>query len=188
MVALGMAFHFLIRLSTFMPPARTRSIAAGQPFWAKYFPLGIVVLAALMVVSRGMTPSVRDDRMNLYGFGQIPVQAGGRVQPLDSLARNSLAVISGKQEFVDTTNKDKVYPAIDWLLTFWADPAKADKYRIFRVDHPQVLALLELRQRPGSYRYSMAELEPGIAKLERQADVAGRKQKEKRDHYDVEGP
>src|SRR5205085_503710 len=104
-----------------------------------------------MFFGRGMIPSVSDERKNLYGFGQIPVQHGGRIQPIDSLARTSLLVISGKQEFVDATNGDKVYKATDWLLTLWANPDRADKFRIFRIEHPQILSLLGLPQRPGSY-------------------------------------
>jgi ABC-type transport system involved in cytochrome c biogenesis permease subunit len=41
-----------------------------------------------------------------------------------------------------------------------------------------------LPQRPGSYRYSWAELSPGRGKLELQAEVAEKKEKEKRDTYD----
>src|SRR5205823_2993259 len=104
----------------------------------------------------------------------------GRIQPLDSLARNDLMVISGKQEFVDTTDGDKTYPAIDWLLTVWAKPDTASKYRIFRIEHPQLLGLLELPQRPGSYRYSDAELEPRKQVLRSKASEAARKEKDDR--------
>jgi ABC-type transport system involved in cytochrome c biogenesis permease subunit len=152
----------------------------------KYLPIGIVVLSALMLVGRASVPSGSDTRRDLYSFGAIPVQHGGRVQPLDSVARNSLVVISGKQEFEDPTDNDRVYKATDWLLILWAKPEQANKFRVFRADHPQVLSLLGLTQRPGSYRYSMNELEEkgGIEKLESQSLVAGRKTKEQRDHYD----
>jgi len=184
MVALGMAFHFLLRLTTFLPKRVARVRPAGRPVdrFERYFPLAVVALTAFYLVGKAMPPSAGADRFDLYGFGQVPVQNGGRVQPLDSVARNNLMVISGKSEYEDSAGR--VYPATEWLLCLWADPEKADKFKIFRADHPQLLSLMGLPQRPGSYRYSWAELMPGRGKLEVQAEVAERKDKEKRDSYD----
>ncbi|MBO0699785.1 MAG: cytochrome c biogenesis protein CcsA, partial [Zavarzinella sp.] len=152
----------------------------------KYFPLGVVALAAVMLLGRMSTPSGSDTRRDIYAFGRIPVQNGGRIQPLDSVARNSLVVISGKQEFEDPTDDNRVYKASEWLLILWSKPDQARKFRVFRADHPEVLALLGLPQRPGSYRYSMEELEKGgLDKLERQAGIASEKPKEKQDHFDL---
>jgi ABC-type transport system involved in cytochrome c biogenesis permease subunit len=154
----------------------------------KYFPLGIVVLAAVMLLGRASVPSAKDTRPDLYGFGAIPVQHGGRVQPMDTLARNSLLVISGKTE---VEGADKTYTATEWLLTLWGKPATAQKLRVVRIDHPQVLSLMDLPGRPGFYRYSMAELEDRdrekgvMRKLDNQRDVAARKAKEQRDSYDM---
>jgi ABC-type transport system involved in cytochrome c biogenesis permease subunit len=188
MVALGMAFHFLVRLIGFLPKTAASKAAATADAPAnrfeRYFPLGIAALAGLMLVGKLMTPSAKLGKFDFYGFGQIPVQHNGRVQPLDSVARNTLMVISGKQEVVDESNHDRVYPAIEWLLHVWGKPDDADKFKIFRADHPQLLSLMELPQRPGFYRYSWDELMPGRDKLEQQADLARRKDKEKRDVYD----
>src|SRR5262249_46716041 len=133
LVALGMLVHFLIRLVTFLqarrklaavvvnkPDTESSTSAEEKPRSTlqkleRFFPFAIVALFALMLLGRSMTPSVRDDRMNLYGFGRIPVQHGGRIQPLDSVARNLLVVISGKQE-LDDAAKGRVYSAIEWLL------------------------------------------------------------------------
>jgi hypothetical protein len=87
----------------------------------KYFPHLVVALAGLMLVARAMPPRAKEGRKDLYAFGSIPVQHGGRTQPLDSLARNSLVVISGKQEYEDPRT-GKTTPAIDWLLTVGARP------------------------------------------------------------------
>src|SRR5262249_28070713 len=169
MVALGMMIHFLIRLTTFQRSRRKlasvttpRSVAVApkgesvelngaRPKFARFFPFAAVALAAIMLFGRTMTPSPRADRIDLYGFGQVPVQQGGRIQPLDSLARNSLVVISGKQEFVDATNGDKTYSAIEWLLTVWAKPDEAGKFRTFPLDHPQILNFLGLPHPPAPY-------------------------------------
>lgn len=183
MVALGMAFHFLLRLTTFLPKrvAKVRPVGKLQTF-ERFFPLGLVLLTAIYLVGKAMPPSAKSDRFDLYGFGQIPVQQGGRTQPLDSVAMNTLRVISGKSEYEDSAGR--VYPATEWLLTLWADPDKADKFKILRADHPQLLALLGLPGRPGSYLYSRAELEPGLDKLRNQSQVASKKDKDKRDTYD----
>ena len=186
MVGLGLAFHFLVRLVTFLKPVVRKNVVIRQRTWLeKLFPVGVVGICAAIVLTSISTPSVSDKRMNVYGFGQIPVQQGGRIQPLDSVARNSLVVISGKQEFTDPNDPDKTYSATEWLLNVWAKPEKARKFHVFRVDHPQILALLGLPQRPGSYRYSLAELEPGLGKLERQSSVAAAKPKDDRDSYDL---
>ena len=188
MVALGMAFHFLLRLVTFLPKrvAKVRSSRPTVDKFERFFPLAVVVLTAFYLVGKAMPPSAKPDRLDLYGFGQIPVQHGGRVQPADSVARNSLMVISGKSEYVEEIDRshERTYPATEWLVTLWGDPDKADKFKIFRADHPQVLSLMGLPQRPGSYRYSMAELEPGLGKLEAQAKTVLKKDKDKRDSYD----
>jgi ABC-type transport system involved in cytochrome c biogenesis permease subunit len=198
MIALGMIVHFLIRLITFLissqklaakaaPVKQTVSLSNGKRLLEKWFPAIIVGLFALMVFGKALSTPTDPSGNDLYSFGQIPVQHGGRIQPLDSVARNSLMVISGKQEFVDGQNKDKVYKAIDWLLMLWAKPEEANKFRVFRIDNPQILALLDLPNRPGSYRYSMAEIEDngGLDKIERQAGIAAKKPKEKMDHYDA---
>jgi ABC-type transport system involved in cytochrome c biogenesis permease subunit len=154
----------------------------------KFFPLGIVALAALMIVGRGMVPSPSASKRDLYGFAAIPVQHGGRVQPMGSVAQNSLVVISGKQEAEDG---DRKYKASEWLLLLWAKPDQAQKLKVIRIDHPQVLNLLDLPERPGFYRYSMAELDERdrtkgvLARLANQADVARKKPKEQRDTYDM---
>jgi ABC-type transport system involved in cytochrome c biogenesis permease subunit len=193
MVGLGLAFHFLLRLVTFLQnrsklagkpgsPARTTAVAQSNAMrlLGKFFPFGVVALMAIMLIARANTPSPSDKKMDYYGYGKIAVQSGGRTQPLSSLAQNTLMVISGKQEFVDATDKDRTYSAIEWLLMVWAKSDKAEKFRIFRIEHPSLLQLMDVPQRPGSYRYSFAELEPKLTALEGKASEAARKPKEKR--------
>lgn len=155
--------------------------------FAKFFPVGIVALAVLMLAGKFFgAPAARVRGMDLYAAGQIPVQAGGRVQPLDTLGRSSLVVISSKQE-VEETLPDKTvvtHKAMEWLLDVWARPDKADTYRIFRIEHPGVLRLLKLEDRPGSYRYTWPEVSAQRRELEAQATAAEKKDKEQRSLYD----
>ena len=72
-------------------------------------------------------------------FGSIPIQANGRVQPLESLARDSLTLLSGRPT-VPRPDGTRL-SALDWLLMIVTQPATADTFRVFRVTHPDVLML-----------------------------------------------
>jgi hypothetical protein len=57
------------------------------------------------------------------GFGQLPVLAGGRVMPMDSLARLSLALMNHHGTF---TVEGKAQPASQWSLDVLMMPQRAD--------------------------------------------------------------
>ncbi len=63
------------------------------------------------------------------------------MQPLDSLARNNLRAIAGR-ESISVDNKS--VPAIQWLLETIAQPEKADNYKVIRIDHTDVKSALNL--------------------------------------------
>ncbi len=107
--------------------------------------------------------------MQLYEFGKFPVVYQGREKPIDTLARNSLRIISDRQTYVDQHGSKQ--PAIRWLLDLIARPEDAANERVFRIEHPEVLDALSLQRRQG-LRYSYAELEPRLGELRRQADLA----------------
>jgi ABC-type transport system involved in cytochrome c biogenesis permease subunit len=117
----------------------------------KHIPWIITVIFALWVISDSM-PKVKKDTFDFNGFGRLPVLLGGRVKPLDSVARDSLLVMRGKQSAkVDedaspTANTDyfKSIPPSEWLLEVLAKPDVADTRLVFRIDHPELLSLLKL--------------------------------------------
>jgi len=106
-------------------------------------------------------------------FAKLPLIFGGRVQPMDSLARNSLIQIRGITEvplegngpggawgkWEDLRAQDgdlterrwyqfpkrpaKLKPA-DWLLELFCNPEKADDRYIFAINHPDLRSLLKL--------------------------------------------
>src|SRR5438876_3333346 len=51
---------------------------------------------------------------NLDDYAALPCQDGGRIKPLDTSARTTLLLISGRQSFVD--DKDERQAAVKWLL------------------------------------------------------------------------
>jgi len=56
----------------------------------------------------------KDGEYHVRAFGRLPVLLNGRVQPIDSVARNSLLVIRGRQS-VALTNGGSL-SATDWLV------------------------------------------------------------------------
>ncbi len=79
----------------------------------------------------------------------MPVTANGRIEPLDSLARNSLLEIREKQTLNTEPWKGwnehpKIISATEWLANVMMNPAVADDWPVFRVDNPDLISLLKL--------------------------------------------
>ncbi len=70
-----------------------------------------------------------------------------------------LRIVSDKESFKDEHGKTQ--PAIRWLADVISGSTYGENHRVVRIEHPQVLALFGLEDRPGSYRYSLAELRKG---------------------------
>ena len=105
---------------------------------------------------------VTADKPDLRGFGELPAVFKGRVKPLDTLARNSLALISRGETFVDENGVRQ--PAIKWLLDLWADPETFKHHKIFYIENPELLKKLGLERRP-KHLYSYRELtRPAVEK------------------------
>jgi len=105
---------------------------------------------------------------DLEAFGRLPVLEGGRVKPLDSVARNSLLVIRGAQEF---RHDGRTIGPTEWLLDVLFRQDVADAQPIFQIDDPDVLGLLGMPQTT-QRRFSLATIMPRIEALERQATAA----------------
>ena len=57
-----------------------------------------LLLLALLIVVRALLPQRSNTEMDIAAFGQLPVQVGGRIKPLDTVARNTLLILSGRQK------------------------------------------------------------------------------------------
>ncbi len=73
-------------------------------------------------------------------WGRLPVLLNGRVQPLDSVARNSLLGISGASTLTNASGGR--LSATEWLLEAMTNPELADQRKIFRVQHPDLAGKL----------------------------------------------
>ncbi|VTR92724.1 cytochrome c-type biogenesis protein : Probable cytochrome c-type biogenesis protein OS=Planctomyces maris DSM 8797 GN=PM8797T_06360 PE=4 SV=1: ResB: Cytochrom_C_asm [Gemmata massiliana] len=185
-VGFGLLLHFGIFLVQFLlrtraaqtlvsaaPPLAPRTVPVGT----RYFPwlmLVAMVIYLLSVFGR-MTP--KTEPYDLDAFGRIPVVEGGRVKPLDTVARVNLRIVSGREEWEDEAGKKQ--PAIRWYLDVLSsenpeDRGPAWKHRVIRVDNEQVLSALELRPVEG-LRYSLEELVPKFPIIRQRVAAAGKK-------------
>ena len=129
---------------------------------SRFIPVALVSICALYALSKLRPPS-HDGDFDLTTFGQLPVQQKGRVKPLDTVARNALLVMRGKQTVPDGPEAsyfEKLFygkksprylTAIEWFAELTLRPTKADKYKVFRIDHPEVLGLFGFE--PGKAKY-----------------------------------
>ncbi len=134
--------------------------------------MAVALVAVGFLSYAAMTPGADPDEMNLYAFGKLPVEMGGRVQPIDTFARNSLRMISLRERYLDENGEYQ--PAVKWLLDLIARPDTADNLRVIRIDSLDVLAMLGLQRRQ-YYRYSWAEVTKDKQKLDQaRASLEGR--------------
>ena len=74
--------------------------------------LWLVVTAAFIYVVAPIYQSDKRGGFEMEKFGRLPVLLNGRIKPLETVARNSLLIIQGKQ----TLERDQGPLApIDWL-------------------------------------------------------------------------
>jgi ABC-type transport system involved in cytochrome c biogenesis permease subunit len=147
-------------------------------------PLALSLLCMAWIGSKARTPQPTAEGFNLYEFGQIPVAYGGRVKPIDTLARNSLRMISDREEVIETYETDgkektRKLPATRWLLDIIANPEEGDKQKVFRIKNLELLTTLGLERREG-FRYSLSEVMQNEVALVEQAKRAHTAREEKR--------
>ncbi len=120
----------------------------------KLFP-AIAVLLSLIVIAMPLLPKHEQGAYDLDTLASLPVSAGGRTKPLDTVARNSLMIVSDRQT---VTIDGKRQPAIRWMIDVMARPQAANTYDVFRIDYPDVRSLVgavEGKQK----RFSFAHLQ-----------------------------
>ena len=88
---------------------------------------------------------------------RLPVQHEGRVKPLDTVARITLMLLRGNQSVQHLT-------PIEWFLDLLMHQEKSDQYRVFRIDHPDILGLI---QKEGKY-FSFQDIKPHLEEIRNQ--------------------
>lgn len=154
-------------------PGKTELVVASvdaTPFWKQAaLPALAIAPFALMLLGSMISYGPKAGTMDLREFGRLPVIADGRVKPFDTLARNTLRVLSNRETFRDA--EDERQPAIAWLLDVMCQTDQSESHRVIRIDNLEVLDLLGL-QRRASHLYSISELRKEAVKFEEQVDKA----------------
>jgi ABC-type transport system involved in cytochrome c biogenesis permease subunit len=132
----------------------------------RFLPGIILAIAAGSIAVSWLPPKIAKDDFDLTTFGKIPVLIGGRVKPLDTVARNSLLIIHGKQEL--RLQGGKRLSAMQWLTDVLFNAPVADQYPVFVVQNADVLGLFGWEQSDRKY-FSFAEFTPFLRQIDEQA-------------------
>jgi ABC-type transport system involved in cytochrome c biogenesis permease subunit len=103
--------------------------------------------------------------LDFKDFGTLPIVSNGRVQPIDSLARNALLFIHGKQS---VPGEGTPATPSAWFAELSFNPTLADTRKIFSIHHDDVLGLTKLKRSEG-HSYSYAQLQPSFLALQPEA-------------------
>lgn len=146
---------------------------AGPGWWPAII---VIAIALLYVLSSFRSPADVQD-FELAKAGQLPVTSGGRVMPMDSLARNTLRQLQ-KKETVTHGAGEKV-SSMQWLMDVITRSKDGPRYRVFKIQNLELLSAIKLDRRSG-FLYSYSELEPHRTEIQKNAEEASRKQQDRR--------
>ena len=132
----------------------------------RFLPWIILAVAAASIAANWVPPKTANNDFDFSTFGKIPVLVGGRVKPLDTVARNSLLIIHGKQEL--RLESGKRLSAMQWLTDVLFNAPIADQYPVFVVQNAEVLGLFGWQQSDRKY-FSFTEFSPFLKQIDEQA-------------------
>ena len=132
----------------------------------RFLPWIILAVAAGSIAANWLPRKAAKDHFAFSTLGEIPVLVGGRVKPLDTVARNSLLIIHGKQEL--RLEDRRRLTAMQWLTDVVFNASVADQYPVFVVQNADVLGLFGWQQSDRKY-FSFAEFTPFLKQIDEQA-------------------
>ena len=127
--------------------------------------MGAILLSVAFLVVAQLRPNNYASAFDITTFAQLPVQEGGRVKPMDTIARTNLMLIAGRQSWRD--NEGENHPAAEWLMDLMLHPTRAADHQIFRIDHPEITAMLGVSNQERKY-FSLREIAPHFNELSAQ--------------------
>jgi ABC-type transport system involved in cytochrome c biogenesis permease subunit len=147
-----------------------------RKIFQRWFPPFLMLLMALWFFGKLQTPKDKD--FAFTKFGELPVTANGRVQPMDSLARNSLLSLHDKQTldlepWKEWYEKRTSISAIEWLANVMMNPVAADDWPLFKVDHPDLVSLLKLPEKSkllkqDGMHFSWNQIQPSLETFDKE--------------------
>ncbi|MEM9020065.1 MAG: cytochrome c biogenesis protein CcsA [Planctomycetota bacterium] len=163
-----------------------RALQIALPIVVLTITAGYLARQAVSAAGPGPAP---DGQVDYRAIGAIPVSEDGRVKPLDTVARNALLQISGKQSMVDEMlleSEDKNEAdrsAIRWLTEILTGRPEARDRAVFRIDDPELLGLIGKTQDDGKY-FSINDLAPAAAEIQEQSIAASQKDDEDQTRFE----
>jgi ABC-type transport system involved in cytochrome c biogenesis permease subunit len=120
-----------------------------------------------------------DKDFHIQEFGRLPVLLNGRVQPIDSVGRNTLlqirntaAVPLEEKKSYEFWKHPKKLKATEWAMEVMMKPELADTRPVFLIHHPELINELDLRgkgiEKSGLYYFTFNQLTNCIDKIERE--------------------
>jgi cytochrome c-type biogenesis protein CcsB len=130
-----------------------------------------------------------DGDYHVREFARLPVLLNGRVQPFDSVARNSLLQIRSTADLPleivpgwQFWHHPAKLKSTAWLLEVMCKPEQADERPIFLIHHPDLLGELKLGDKgvenSGLRYYTFNQLVPVLSEIGAQAQSAAKVQDE----------
>src|ERR1700726_1674603 len=147
----------------------------------KFAPWVLSLVLLLWAVSKMMPPK-ETPGLDVHGFGKLPVLVGGRVMPMDTLARVSLSEWNHHGTY--TTADGKVQQPSQGLLDILMIPERSDTAKLFEVSNQDILDLFGSQDARGQFvSYSFNDLKPYFEEIEKQAGLAGQVDPETRNPF-----
>jgi len=135
------------------------------------------VLCVAAIAGMAAWPRGGEESAAWRAAGSLPVMHEGRIKPLDTVARNTVQLLSNRTsvrmpagEEATAGDPEGRVTATKWLLALMAGSEWPARAPIFRIDAKEVVDLFDLPRRPG-HRYAYAELEPKRADVRRQIET-----------------
>jgi len=146
----------------------------------RFIPWLVLILAIGSLAWSMRMPKLSPGEFDFKTFGELPVLAAGRLKPLDTVARNSLVIIRGRQTL--RLEDGETLSATRWLADMLFKPSVADRYPSFAINNPEVLGLFGWQQGDRKY-FSYGELEPYLQKIDDQGQQAARTESAQRSSF-----
>jgi ABC-type transport system involved in cytochrome c biogenesis permease subunit len=127
-----------------------------------------------------MLPPKPTSGLDTDSFARLPVLVGGRVMPMDTLARISLLALNHFGSY--RTSDGKVRQPAEWLLEVLITPERADSAKVFYINNPEVLDLIGFSDRKETL-YSFNDLKGSLTKIEDQSALAAQVESQTRNPF-----
>ena len=141
----------------------------------RIFPWLIITIFGLYSLMK-LFPRAEETDFDIETFGKLPVQMNGRILPLDTAARSNLMLLAKRSDLENKLPETAMLPgmedgaemsATEWLMNLALLPERADMYRVFKIEFPDDLGLVGLKDsNTGKRYYSFHELSPFIDELQ----------------------